>query len=115
MMARRSASRTSLGESPSSRLLREIHRREEFEICAVEDEPLEVRGDELRPLAVHEDDPGSVVLADQIIELRPDRVSGCSEWHPACLVDQTVVAPDIEVRLVVVADSGDVLTVEQDV
>src|SRR3989442_3346285 len=44
----------SLRGTSRARLLAEVHRREELEVRAVEDEALEVRRDELRPLAIHE-------------------------------------------------------------
>src|SRR5438270_12090048 len=84
--------------------LREPHRREELEVGAVEDQPVQVRRDGLRPLPVHERRPAGVVLHEQVVEPRPDRVSGRSERHPLGLVDHLVVGGDVRVRGVVVAD-----------
>src|SRR6185437_8244367 len=49
--------------------LREPHRREQLEVGAVEDQAVEVRRHELRPLPVHERRPAGVVLHVQVVEL----------------------------------------------
>src|SRR5690242_6269251 len=61
--------------------LREPHRREELEVGAVEDQPVQVGRHELRPLPVHERRPPGVVLHEQVIELRPHRVARGAERH----------------------------------